>query len=158
MTACHSPSRYLCCVQSIISSPNFFYNMKHVLMTLFFFSGLAVTQLAAQTCAPCPPCPPGCCAQIYDLNSKACKPDKKACKNASVASVAMCTPAQVEACKAAGVSCSTTGSAQAVSCKPAGTTQVASCAPVDKSVQRAQAGDIKEPSGEKNTKLVVSKG
>lgn len=119
-------------------------------MTLFFLSGLAVTQLAAQTCQPCPPE----CAKICKDKSKCTATELKACK----AAVASCTPAQVEACKAAGVSCSTTGSAQTLSCKPAGTAPVASCSPADKSTQRVQVVDSKETSRQKNAKLVVSKG
>lgn len=66
--------------------------MKHALLSLFFFFGLALVQLQAQSCQPCPP---GCCAQ-------ACKKDGAAQKTCTAEAAAKCTPAELEACKAAG--------------------------------------------------------
>jgi len=76
--------------------------MKNACMALFFFLGLAINQLSAQSCQPCPP---GCCV-------KACTPDGKSAavnnKTTDVATlVAACTPAQLEACKTASPSACT---------------------------------------------------
>jgi len=103
--------------------------MKNVLTTLFLLSGLGMTTLVAQTCAPCPPCPPGCSIQI-------CK-DNKTCEGKSVAT---CTPAEVAACKAAMVTCATTqsgvttkmaalraSSVQTPSCASGATVETAKC-------------------------------
>jgi hypothetical protein len=137
--------------------------MKHVLMTLFFLSGLAVTQLAAQTCAPCPPE----CAKI-------CK-DKKSCEKACKELVAAgkCTPAQAEACKAAVASCTpaevemyksvvaswtpeaSDSARTAPSCAPAASVQSATCAPVECKSHKAVA---QEGSRRKAAKVVATKG
>lgn len=67
--------------------------MKHALLSLFFLFGLAIVQLQAQSCQPCPP---GCCAQPCKSTAAA---DTKACMPEAAAK---CTPAELEACKAAG--------------------------------------------------------
>jgi hypothetical protein len=103
--------------------------MKHVLMTLLFFAGLGMSQVAAQIC---PPCPPGCCILVCK-DAKACTPDEiAACK----AAVASCTPAEIEACKTAAKACSPAGktatttaaAAQTPSCVPAKTVGTTGCA------------------------------
>ncbi len=72
--------------------------MKNVCMALFFFFGLAMTQLSAQSCTPSPNCPPACCAKAGKAEGKSTAIDGKA---TSVALTASCTPAQLEACKTA---------------------------------------------------------
>jgi hypothetical protein len=76
----------------------FLYYMKNVLMTLLFLGGFAATQLSAQSCKPSPLCPPGCCIEMCKADGKACKLEAKACKGEAAV---VCTPAQIEACKAA---------------------------------------------------------
>lgn len=100
-------------------------------MTLFFLSGLAATQLLAQTCTPCPPCPPGCCAQVCDAHGKACKMDKKAVKMAA----AQCTPEQLEACKAA---CKAGKSASSTDTTPEAVLADMSVAPVNATPKNCQ--------------------
>ncbi|MEK7254280.1 MAG: hypothetical protein AAB316_06010 [Bacteroidota bacterium] len=75
--------------------------MKNALLTLLFLSGLAATQLNAQAC--CTPCPPGCCILSCGEKSKSTAVNEKAGKTETAA--ATCTPAQLEACKKANVSC-----------------------------------------------------
>lgn len=67
--------------------------MKSVLMTLFLLTGLGMASMEAQTCNPSPAC------------IKACQDKSPDGRKARKASMAACTPEEIEACKAAMVNC-----------------------------------------------------
>ncbi len=89
--------------------------MKNVGMTLFFFFSVAMIQLSAQSCQPSPNCNPANCVKVCTPDGKSAAVDNKTTDVAAL--VAICTPAQLEACKTATSSaacCSKSGKSAAL--------------------------------------------
>ena len=86
--------------------------MKIVLMTMILFGGFFIAQLSAQSCVPSPLCPPGCCVASCCKSAGAAAADTKAVNatgEVQIMPVALevfntCTPEQLAACKASGMS------------------------------------------------------
>ena len=88
--------------------------MKNVLMTMILFGGFFIAQLSAQSCVPSPLCPPGCCVASCCKSAGAAAASVNTTTQAQTGEVQImpvalevfsnCTPEQIAACKASGMS------------------------------------------------------